>query len=173
MDKFIDKKKLQKEFAQLVFNWNLNSRDVLELMTTAFEKEELPLKVLYAGNVLSNRVLFGKKALAIDVDGIRIPFAQDFVSASYDIAYMLARAVSVNGRYCHLMNEEEALSITAHWDDIMFCWMRVKGYSPCIDTFWVRKASQKQPLKVWSLEAGDVESASSDSRCRVVAVLSY
>ena len=173
MDKFIDKKKLQKEFAQLVFNWNLNSRDVLELMSTAFEKEELPLKVLYAGNVLLNRVLFGKKALAIEVDGIRIPFAQDFVSASYDIAYRLARAVSVNGRYCHLMNEEEALSITAHWDDIMFCWMRVKGYSPCIDTFWVRKASQKQPFKAWSLEANRSKQVCADDNYRVIAVLSY
>lgn len=171
MDKFIDKEKLQKEFAQLVFNWNLNSSDVLELMTTAFEKEELPLNVLYAGNVLSNRVLFGKKALAVEVDGIRIPFAQDFACASYDRACVLARAVSVHGRYCHLMNEEEALSITAHWDDIMFCWMRVKGYNPCIDTFWVRKASQKQPFKAWSLEAKRSKQVCADNNYRVIAVL--
>lgn len=171
MDKFIDKKKLQKEFAQLVFNWNLNSRDVLELLSTTFESEELPLKVLYAGNVLSNRVLFGKKALAIDVEGIRIPFAQDFVSASYDRACVLARAVSVRGRHCHLMNEDEAQVVAAHWDDIMFCWMRLKSYSPGIDSFWVRKASQKQPYKAWSLEANRFKQVCAEYNYRVIAVL--
>ena len=171
MDKLIDKQVLRTVFKQLVAGWNLNSKDVQELINYTFQNEKLPFNVLYDGNVLSDRVLIGRGAIAVDVDGIRIPFAQDFACASYDRACVLARSVSVRGRYCHLMNENEAKIVSAQWDDIMFCWRRVVGYSPCIERFWLRKPENCQHFKAWSIDTKIIRTASDDDYYRVVAVL--